>query len=310
MGSQFLARSKLASINDLRKMKLLPTIVAAAYAQTFDLPDNTHASNCLFPNDADSTAVFADKFSQFSFSSPAVGNESYGDLYAEGTTLNRQCPVEGSCVVNADGSLDCDYSGAPLTYPCQYNDIREMYAFMDAAQKKPNQAQAGKPRTLFFRSSKWNNFKKMSKQTECPGFGKRVFVPAAADAQASLCGAKPKVPNTKQEWAEEEDKSIPSNPLECTIWNAAGTSTSCAVGCKSKAKPKTLNLVCGEKKFGNGRFVWWSQDANGKLRPAGKRLLKANYWCIPDPDYIPESSGEGSGEGSGAQEIENADVDM
>ena len=190
-----------------------------------------------------------------------------------------------------------------------------MYAFMDSRQNKPNQLQAGRPRTLFFRSSKWNNFKNMSKQTECPGFGKRVFIPVSADAQDALCGAKPKVPNSKQEWAEEEDKSVPSNPIECTIWNAAGTSTSCAVGCKPKAiskkgPPKVLNLVCGEKKFGNGKFVWWSQDANGKIRPAGKRLLKANYWCIPDPDYIPESSGEGSGEGSGAQEIENADVDM
>ena len=77
-------------------MKPLPTIVAAAYAQTFDLPDNTHASNCLFPNDADSTAVFADKFSQFSFSSAAVGNESYGDLYAEGTTVSYQFEPFGS----------------------------------------------------------------------------------------------------------------------------------------------------------------------------------------------------------------------
>ena len=186
--------------------------------------------------------------------------------------------------------------------------MRKMYAFMDAGQNKPNQAQAGRPRTLFFRSSKWNNFKNMSKQTECPGYGKRDFVPAVA----SLCGDKPKVPNTKQEWAEEGDKSVPSNPLECTIWNAEGTSTSCAVGCKTKAKPKNfpLDLVCGEKKFGSGKFQWWTLDDKGKLKTVGKRLLKANYWCIPDPDYIPESSGEGSGEGSGAQEIENADVDM
>ena len=191
--------------------------------------------------------------------------------------------------------------------------MREMYAFMDpnSGAGKKNQNQSDKPRTLFFKSTHWNNFKNMSKKTECPGFGKRVFVPASADAQQSFCGAKPMVPNSKQEWAEEDDKSIPSNPKECTIWNAEGTSTSCAVGCKPKTKkPRTLNLVCGQKKFGISKFQWWSRE-DGRVKPAGKRLLKAVYWCVPDPNYVPyESSGEGSGEGSGAQEIENADVSM
>jgi len=71
-------------------MKLLPSIVAVAYAQqTAHLPDGTHASACLFPN-ADSKAVFSDKFSQFSFSTSPVSEESYGSLYAEGTTVSYQ----------------------------------------------------------------------------------------------------------------------------------------------------------------------------------------------------------------------------
>ena len=77
-------------------MKLLPTIVAAAAANNFHLPDGTHDSACLFPNDADSTAVFNDKFSQFSFSTSAVSEESYGDLYAEGTTVSYQLVPFGS----------------------------------------------------------------------------------------------------------------------------------------------------------------------------------------------------------------------
>lgn len=85
-------------------MKLLPTIVAVAFANNgngnggnggggngggkpADLPDGTHDSSCLFPN-ADFEAVFADPFSQFSFSSDPVSSESYGELYAEGTTVS------------------------------------------------------------------------------------------------------------------------------------------------------------------------------------------------------------------------------
>merc|ERR1711937_594374 len=142
MGSQFLAESKLASINDLRKMKLLPTIAAVALAQDTDLPKGIHASNCLFPNASweDSKAVFADQFSRFTFSDSIVSQESYGDYYAEGTTLTRQCPVEDSCEVNADNSLTCDYNGQLSTYPCEYNSMRDMYAFMDpnsgASKKK------------------------------------------------------------------------------------------------------------------------------------------------------------------------------
>ena len=68
-------------------MKLLPTIVAVAYAA--DLPAGTHDENCLFPN-ADFPAVFADPFSQFSFTEDAVAEESYGSLYPEGTTVSYQ----------------------------------------------------------------------------------------------------------------------------------------------------------------------------------------------------------------------------
>lgn len=219
----------------------------------------------------------------------------------------RQCPVEGSCAVNADKSVDCDFNGDVIEYPCQYSNARKMYAFMDYSQK----ATTSNPRTIFFRSKMWDNFKKANRDVVlCPGYGKKKIVPAAEDAASALCGAKPVVPNSKQEWAEEEDRGVPSNPRDCTLWNADGTSTSCAVGCKPKTrKPKTLNLVCVQRKYGQGDFKWWSVE-DGKFRPAGKRLLKAPYWCVPDPDYVVESSGEGSGEGSGAQEIENADVDM
>ena len=194
-----------------------------------------------------------------------------------------------------------------------------MYAFMDLGQKSTNEEQAakGRIRTIFFRGGRWTKYKPANRDIVlCPGYGKKKIVPASAEAAPALCGAKPIVPNSKQEWADEDDKSVPSTPQECTIWNAEGTSTSCAVGCMKKApkkgqnkKEKTLNLVCAQRKYGNGSFKWWSIE-DGKFRPAGKRLLKAVYWCVPDPDYVPESSGEGSGEGSGAQEIENADVDM
>merc|ERR1711937_688492 len=174
MGSQFLAESKLASINDLRKMKLLPTIAAVALAQDTDLPKGIHASNCLFPNASweDSKAVFADQFSRFTFSDSIVSQESYGDYYAEGTTLTRQCPVEDSCEVNADQSLACDYNGQLSTYPCEYNNMRDMYAFMDpnSGASKKNQNQSDKPRTLFFKSTHWNNFKNMSKKNRMSRF--------------------------------------------------------------------------------------------------------------------------------------------
>jgi len=216
-------------------MKLLPTIVAVASAATPDLPFGTHDQYCLFPN-ADFDAVFADPFSQFSFDTQAAEVADYGDLYTEGTTLSRQCPREGSCAINADGSIDCDYTGSVLTYPCQYSNARKMYAFMDDKQKKTTD----NPRTLFFRSAKWNYFKKANRDVVlCPGYGKKKVVPASADAATALCGNKPVVPNSKQEWAnrpEDERKDLPSNPEECTIWNAEGTSTSCAVGCKPKTK--------------------------------------------------------------------------
>ena len=81
-------------------MKLLPTIVAAASAaaDNFHLPAGTHDTACLFPNDTDkgAKAVFNDKFSRFSFSNSAVSEESYGDLYAEGTTVSYQLVPFGS----------------------------------------------------------------------------------------------------------------------------------------------------------------------------------------------------------------------
>jgi len=288
-------------------MKLLPSVVAVASANF--LPLGIHDSNCLFPN-SNFAAVFADPFSRFTFSKSAVDSGAHGDFYAEGTTLYRQCPVEGSCRANADKSIDCDFNGDMLTYPCELHPARKMYAFMDYNQ---NQKREGSPRTIFFRKKNWDDFKPANtNQVLCPGYGKKKMIAAAADAESALCGNKPIVPNSKQEWAEEplEDRGVPSNPKDCTIWNAEGTSTSCAVGCKPRGiKPKDLNLVCTQKKYGKGDFKWWSFE-NGKFRPAGKRLLKPSYWCVPDPDYEAESSGEGSGEGSGAQEIENADVEM
>ena len=79
-------------------MKLLPTIAAVALAQDTDLPRGIHASNCLFPNASweDSKAVFADQFSQFTFSDSIVSQESYGDYYAEGTTVSYQFVLLGS----------------------------------------------------------------------------------------------------------------------------------------------------------------------------------------------------------------------
>jgi len=301
-------------------MKLLPTIVAFAAAAkkdesgSSDLPKTgVHDENCLFPN-SDFDGVFSDKFSSFSFSTDPVENtlNDFGDYYAEGTTLFRQCPVPGSCKANLDESLVCDMNGELKTYPCEYNTVRKMYAFSDTGD---DSAKKDNPRTLFFRSSKWQNFKKAGRDVMlCEGYGKRKMpVQATDEAAQGLCGDKPMVPASKEEWADQDNRGVPTTPRECTIWNDDMTSTTCATGCKKKAippkGPKTLNLVCTQKKYGTGKWAWWSYEGN-KLRPAGKRLLKATYWCIPDKDYIWESSGEGSGEGSGAQEIENADVDM
>lgn len=294
-------------------MKLLSTFIAIAAAG--GIPDNVdadaHATDCLFPTaDKDFPAVFNDKFSTFTFSNEKLRSGEFGDHYAEGTIMHRQCPAEGSCSVNADLTVSCSGLGTSTSYPCVYNSNRKKYAFADAGQEQ----KAKNPRTLFFRKKEWTGFKPANRDVVlCPGFGKKKIVPAADDAAEALCGAKPMVPNSKEEWINEEDKSagLPSNPKECTIWNEEGTSTTCAVGCKSKTKnPKNLNLTCAQRKYGKSKWQWWSIE-NGKFRPAGKRLLKAPYWCVPDKDYVPEeSSGEGSGEGSGANAIEDADVSM
>lgn len=296
-------------------MKLLSTFIASSLQLADDqIPTGLHENNCLFPSadykhSTGARGIFNDPFSQFTFTGDAVSSDEWGDYYALGATAVRTCATEGSCSVNTDGSMACDFSnGSILTYPCAFNDLREFYGFVDGNQE----GATDRPRSAFFRGGKWDKYKPANRPaTLCPGFGKKKVVPATDGV--AMCGAKPMVPENKEEWAEVDNR-VASSSRDCTIWNAEGTSTSCAVGCKWKAKnPKTLNLACAQKKFGKGDFKWWSIE-NGKFKPAGKRLLKASYWCIPDKDYVPEDSGEGSGEasgeGSGSIEIDNADVSM
>jgi hypothetical protein len=297
-------------------MKLLSTLFAVSAAVDLPLQEvdgemvSVHRDSCLFPT-TDFPGIFADKFSDFSFDNDAARSDDHGNYYPEGTTLTRQCPAEGSCRINADKTMSCDMSGKVMTYPCQFNSARKMYAFTDSSQKNPG----GKnPRTIFFRKKNWDMFMKAGRDAVlCPGYGRKKIIAASDDAAATLCGAKPVVPNSKAEWMDVENRGVPATPKECTLFNDDG-STYCAVGCKPKMAKgglKTLNLTCVQKKFGQGDFKWWSEE-NGKLKQAGKRLLKPHYWCVPDKEYVPEeeSSGEGSGEGSGANAIEDADVSM
>ena len=124
----------------------------------------------------------------------------------------------------------------------------------------------------------------------------------------AVCGEKPEIPAKMDRFNRY------------TVYTADGTSVECAPnGIYKVRNPKTLNLVCAEKKAGRG-YSWLSLETNRNGRqtlvnPANNaNKLKDKYLCKLNPDYVEESgdgSGEGSGEeGSGADLVATADVSM
>lgn len=275
-------------------MKLISTLAVSAFA-AYD-PENidyNHHNGCLFPEVAEKALISNDPYAQFTLASGSADN----GVYSEGALLNRECAV--ACTYDGTDT-ECAYEEDAASFLCLKKEGKgarkgyDFYVFVDADDNKKT------PKAVLFRTGTYQSFRTAGKKLICPQ------PPVTVSDPEAVCGEKPEIPSKMDRFNRY------------TVWTADGTSVECAPNGIFKVRnPKTLNLVCAEKKTGRG-YQWLSLETNRNGRstlvnPAnGSNMLKDKYLCKLNPDYVEESGdGEGSGEeGSGADLVAAADVSM